>query len=196
VIGKSGDQMDVLLGLARQIDRLSDAIGKAVSWLVLVAVLVCSLNALLRYLANVGSNGLLETQWYLFAAIFLLAAPYTLKKNEHVRIDVISQRLSMRARAWIDIVGFLLFLFPLTLLMLIFGLPYAWESFGSQEMSSNAGGLIVWPAKLLIPLGFGLLLLQGAAEIIKRVAFLRGLIDSREYEKAAAGNPADGTGTA
>lgn len=176
--------MQRLLAFARLVDRLNEGIGKAVGWLVLMSVLVCCINALLRYLANAGSNGLLEAQWYLFAAIFLLAAPYTLKKNEHVRIDVLSARLSARARAWIDVFGFLFFLFPLALLMLAYGLPYAWESISSQEMSSNAGGLIVWPAKLLIPVGFALLLLQGAAELVKRIAFLRGLTGSAEFDRA------------
>lgn len=177
--------MIFLLSLSRYIDRLNEAIGKAVSWLVLLAVLVCSLNAIVLKIAKVGSNAFLELQWYMYAAVFLLAAAYTLKKNEHVRIDVITSHLSKRANAWIDIFGFLFFLLPMTLILLLYAVPYAWNSVLSQEVSNNAGGLIVWPAKLLIPVGFFLLTLQGISELIKRIAFLMGLIDSKEFEKAS-----------
>ena len=179
-----------LLSLSRWIDRINEAIGKAVSWLVLLAVLVCSLNAIVLKIAKIGSNAFLELQWYLYAAVFLLAAAYTLKKNEHVRIDVITSHLGKRTNAWIDIFGFLFFLLPMTLVLLLYAFPYAWNSFMSQEVSSNAGGLIVWPAKLLIPIGFSLLTLQGISELIKRFAFLAGLIDSKEFEKASL-NPED-----
>ena len=179
-----------ILSISRWIDRINEAVGKTVSWLILAAVLVCSVNAMVRYIANDSSNAYLEIQWYMFSAIFLLASSYTLKKNEHVRIDVITSHLSKRTNAWIDIFGFLFFLLPMTLILVLYATPYALTSIRSQEMSSNAGGLIVWPAKLLIPVGFALLTLQGISELIKRIAFLRGLIDSREYEKASL-NPED-----
>ena len=182
--------MSFFLSLSRLIDKVNEAIGKGISWLILIAVLVCSINAMVRYTFNNSSNAFLEIQWYMFAAIFLLGSSYTLKKNEHVRIDVITGHLSKRTNAWIDIFGFLFFLLPMTLILLLYGVPYAWTSIVSQEMSSNAGGLIVWPAKLLIPIGFFLLSLQGISELIKRIAFLRGLIDSKEYEKASL-NPED-----
>lgn len=176
--------MNSLLTLARAVDALSERIGKAMSWLVLAAVLISTLNALIRYAFNYSSNAFLEMQWYLFAAVFLLGASWTLKRNEHIRIDVVVGRFSPRVHAWIDIFGGLFFLLPLTLVVLYNGIPFALEAWTSGEMSSNAGGLIVWPAKILIPLGFGLLLLQGLAEIVKRMAFLSGAIDGREFEKA------------
>lgn len=176
--------MNSLLTLARAVDALSERIGKAMSWLVLAAVLISTLNALVRYAFNYSSNAFLEMQWYLFAAVFLLGASWTLKRNEHIRIDVVVGRFSPRVHAWIDIFGGLFFLLPLTLVVLYNGIPFALEAWTSGEMSSNAGGLIVWPAKILIPLGFGLLLLQGLAEIVKRFAFLAGAIDGKEFEKA------------
>ncbi|QJQ05163.1 TRAP transporter small permease subunit [Undibacterium piscinae] len=178
--------MKFLISLSRFIDALNEKIGHLVSWALLAAVLICTGNALIRYTFNSSSNGWLEIQWYLFSAIFLLGTSYTLRRNEHVRIDVISGRLSKRAQAWIDIFGFLFFLLPMTGLILYMGLPYAMESIRSQEMSSNAGGLIVWPAKLLIPIGFLMLSLQGVSELIKRVGFLLGMVDAREFEKHAA----------
>jgi TRAP-type mannitol/chloroaromatic compound transport system permease small subunit len=178
--------MKFLISLSRFIDALNEKIGHLVSWALLAAVLICTGNALIRYTFNTSSNGWLEIQWYLFSAIFLLGTSYTLRRNEHVRIDVISGRLSKRAQAWIDIFGFLFFLLPMTGLILYMGLPYAMESIRSQEMSSNAGGLIVWPAKLLIPIGFLMLSLQGVSELIKRVGFLLGMVDAREFEKHAA----------
>lgn len=176
--------MNAFLTMARAIDAASERIGKAVSWLVLIAVLISTANALVRYAFNYSSNAFLEMQWYLFAAVFLLGASWTLKRNEHIRIDVVVGRFSPRVHAWIDIFGGLFFLLPLTLVVLYTSVPFALEAIQSSEMSSNAGGLIVWPAKLLIPLGFGLLALQGLAEIVKRVAFLKGVIDGREFEKA------------
>ena len=163
-----------VLSLAHLIDRVNERVGRAVSWLVLIMALVSAGNAISRKLFDLGSNAFLELQWTLFAAVFLLAAGYTLKHNEHVRIDVASGRLSPRARAVIDIFGTLFFLFPLCLLILYHGLPFFLDSYRSGEVSNNPGGLTLWPGKLLIPLGFALLLLQGVAEIIKRIAFLRG----------------------
>jgi TRAP-type mannitol/chloroaromatic compound transport system permease small subunit len=176
--------MKALLTMARVIDAASEHIGKAVSWLVLAAALISTVNALVRYAFNYSSNAFLEMQWYLFAAVFLLGASWTLKRNEHIRIDVVTGRFSPRVHAWIDIFGSLFFLLPLTVVVLYTGIPFALEAINDGEMSSNAGGLIVWPAKLLIPLGFGLLALQGLSEIVKRIAFLTGIIDGREFEKA------------
>ena len=152
--------MSFLLSLSRFIDALNEKIGQAISWALLLAVIICTGNAVVRYLFNISSNGWLEIQWYLFAAIFLLATSYTLRRNEHVRIDVIVGRFSKRTQVWIDLLGFLLFLMPATLLILYYSVPYAWISIENQEVSSNAGGLIVWPAKLLIPVGFTFLILQ------------------------------------
>ncbi len=165
---------DVLLAFTRLVDRINAAVGRAVCWLVLAAVLISAGNALVRKTFDWSANALLEIQWYLFAAVFLLAAGYTLLKNEHVRIDILSARLSARARAWIDLVGGLLFLLPLALLILYHAWPFFWVAFVSQEWSNNPGGLIVWPAKLLIPVGFALLFLQGVSESIKRAAYLAG----------------------
>ncbi len=177
--------MDPLLSLSRLIDALNEKIGHAVSWALLAAVLICSGNATIRYIFNIGSNAWLEIQWYLFSAIFLLATSYTLRRNEHVRIDVIVGRFSKRTQVWIDALGFLLFLLPITALILYYAIPYAWDSIQNQEMSSNAGGLIVWPAKLLIPVGFFLLLLQGISELIKRIGYLMGKVDASAFEKQA-----------
>ena len=182
--------MNALLYLSKTIDALNERIGNAISWALLAAVLICSGNALVRYLFNASSNAWLEIQWYLFGAIFLLASSYTLKRNEHVRIDVIVGHLSKRTQAWIDLFGFVFFMLPVTLLILNFALPYAMESIRNQEVSSNAGGLIVWPAKVLIPLGFLLLTLQGISELIKRVGFLLGQVDASAFEKQQA-TPAD-----
>lgn len=178
--------MKFLISISRFIDALNEKIGNAVSWALLAAVLICTGNALIRYTFNTSSNGWLEIQWYLFSAIFLLGSSATLRRNEHVRIDVISGRMSKRTQVWMDIFGFLFFLLPMTGLILYFAVPYAWGSINSQEMSSNAGGLIVWPAKLLIPVGFFLLTLQGISELIKRIGYLLGLVDAREFEKHAA----------
>ena len=175
--------MSFFLSLSQSIDALNERIGLAVSWALLAAVLICAGNALIRYSFNISSNAWLEIQWYLFGAIFLLASSYTLKRNEHVRIDVIVGRFSKRTQVWIDGAGFLLFLLPATVLILYFALPFAFESVRSQEMSSNAGGLIVWPAKVLIPVGFLLLTLQGLSELIKRIGFLKGVVDASAFEK-------------
>lgn len=178
--------MSLLLSLARLIDAINEKIGLAVSWALLLAVLICAGNAIIRYSLNMSSNAWLEIQWYLFAAMFMLASAYTLKRNEHVRIDVIVGRFSRRTQAIIDILGFLFFLLPVSLLILYFSIPYAMESIRNQEVSSNAGGLILWPAKLLIPVGFVMMILQGFSELIKRLGFLAGLVDAREFEKHAA----------
>ncbi|MFZ6844200.1 TRAP transporter small permease subunit [Undibacterium sp. RuTC16W] len=178
--------MRLLIAFARLIDALNEKIGQAVSWALLAAVLICTGNALIRYAFNISSNGWLEIQWYLFSAIFLLGTSATLRRNEHVRIDVVAGRFSKRTQVWIDIFGFVFFLLPMAILILYFAAPYAMESIRNQEMSSNAGGLIVWPAKLLIPTGFLMLTLQGISELIKRIGFLQGLIDASEFEKHAS----------
>jgi TRAP-type mannitol/chloroaromatic compound transport system permease small subunit len=168
--------MKVLLTISRAIDALNERIGRAVIWLVLAMALVSSVNALVRYLFNQSSNAWLELQWYLFAAVFLLCAGYTLLHNEHIRIDVVSSRLSARTRVWIDIIGTVLFLLPVSLFILWLSWPVFVNAWVSGEASSNAGGLIRWPARLLVPAGFLLLSLQGISELIKRVAALKGLI--------------------
>ena len=173
----------MFMSLSRLIDNLNEKIAEAVSWALLVAVIICAGNALMRYIFNYSSNAWLEIQWYLYAAMFMLASAYTLRRDEHVRIDVIVGRLSKRTQVWIDLLGFLIFLLPICLLILWYGIPYALMSIESQEMSSNAGGLIVWPAKLLLPLGFALIILQGVSEIIKRIAFLTGRSDGHEFAK-------------
>jgi TRAP-type mannitol/chloroaromatic compound transport system permease small subunit len=178
--------MQPLLSLSKWIDSFNERIGLAISWALLAAVLICSGNALVRYLLNTSSNAWLEIQWYLFGAMFLLASAYTLKRNEHVRIDVVVGRFSKRTQVLIDIFGFVFFLLPAVGLILYFGLPYALESVRNQEVSSNAGGLIVWPAKVLIPIGFLMLTLQGLSELIKRVGFLLGLVDASVLEKQQA----------
>ena len=176
----------MFMSLSRQIDRLNETIAEAVSWALLAAVIICAGNALMRYIFNYSSNAWLEIQWYLYAAMFMLASAYTLRRDEHVRIDVVVGRLSKRTQVWIDLLGFLIFLLPICLLILWYGVPYALMSIESQEMSSNAGGLIVWPAKVLLPLGFALIVLQGISEIIKRIAFLTGRSDGHEFAKHVA----------
>ncbi len=166
--------MGLVLAVCRMIDGVNLAIGRAATWLVLVAVIVSSGNAVIRYVADQSSNAWLELQWYLFAGVFLLCAGYTLLRNEHIRIDILSSRLSPRGKAWLDIMGGLLFLLPMSLLILVLSWPGFVNSWTSGEFSSDAGGLIRWPARLLIPVGFLLLSLQGVSEILKRVAFLAG----------------------
>lgn len=164
--------MQALIGLSRSIDRLTAFVGKSVSWLVLVAVLVSAVNAVVRKAFDISSNGWLELQWYLFGAVFMLAAAWTLQKNEHVRVDILSNLMSRRARAWIDFLGHLVMLLPFCGLMLWLLVPYVIHSIDSGEYSPNAGGLIVWPAKALLLAGFGLLFLQGLSELIKKAAVL------------------------
>ncbi len=177
--------MTLLLKLSQLIDWLVERVGKGAFWLVLVMTVISAGNAVVRFAFNYSSNGLLEIQWYLFAAVFLLCSPYTLQKNEHVRIDVLSGKLSPRGLAVIDIIGTLFFLLPMVVLVLWLSIPLVAESYKISEMSANAGGLIRWPVKILLPIGFTLLALQGVSELIKRVAFLQGLIgDPNAKEKA------------
>lgn len=166
--------MQALLKISRGIDWLSTGVGKLSMWMILLTTLISAGNAIVRKAFNISSNALLEVQWYLFAAVFMLGAGYCLLKNAHVRIDFISSRLSARTRNWIDVVGIVLVLFPFCYICINLGWPLFTKALASGEMSQNAGGLIRWPAYALIPLGFGLLMLQGLSELIKRVAFLRG----------------------
>jgi TRAP-type mannitol/chloroaromatic compound transport system permease small subunit len=164
------------LPLSKRIDQLSEWIGRQVAWLVLAAVLISAGNAVIRKAFNVSSNAFLEIQWYLFAAVFLLAAGYTLLRQEHVRIDVISGRFSKRVQIWIDIFGICFFLFPFVIMVVKLAMPLVINAYEIKEMSSNAGGLIRWPVFAMLPLGFILLGVQGISELIKRIAFLQGLI--------------------
>ena len=167
--------MHALLRVAGLIDALTERVGRAARWLILLTVLISAGNALARYAFNASSNAWLEVQWYLFAAVFLLCAGYALKHNQHVRIDVVAGRLSRRAQAWIEVFGTLLFLLPMATLILWLSWPVFMASWKSGEVSSNANGLVLWPARALVPAGFALLVLQGLAELIKRTAFLLGL---------------------
>lgn len=169
--------MQALLRLSRGIDWLNAQVGKYVIWLILAATIISGLNAVVRKVLHTSSNAFLEVQWYFFAASFLLAAGYTLLEKEHVKVDVINAKLKLRTRIWIDILGFTFFLTPMCAIVVYYGVPFFLQAFNSGEMSSNAGGLIRWPVYLMMPLGFGLLLLQGISELIKRIAFLQGLID-------------------
>ena len=168
--------MAPLLSLSRLIDRFTSWVGRWVAWLVLAAVLISAINAAVRKLFNTSSNAYLEIQWYLFAAVFLLAAGYTLMRQEHVRIDVISSRFSKRTQIWIDIVGLTLFVLPLVVTVIRLSLPLVIRAYTMNEYSQNAGGLIRWPVFAILPLGFFLLGIQAVSELIKRIAFLRGLI--------------------
>lgn len=167
--------MKGLLRGCHAIDALSDRIGRAVMWLVLAATLISAGNAIVRKAFSTSSNAWLEIQWYLFSAVFLLAAGYTLLKNEHVRIDVLAQRFSRRTQVWVDVLGLVVFVLPLCAWVITISWPLLTRAYAGGEMSSNAGGLIRWPAYALMPLGFALLAMQATSELIKRIAFLRGL---------------------
>jgi TRAP-type mannitol/chloroaromatic compound transport system permease small subunit len=164
-----------LLSLSRLIDRITERIGHTLYWLILVTVVISAANAVVRKAFNYSSNSYLETQWYLFSAAFLGAAGYTLLRNEHVRIDVIAGRLSRRAQVWIDILGTIFFLKPMAILIGGLAWPLFVDAYVRNEVSTNAGGLTIWPARLLVPVGFFLLAMQGISELIKRIAFLMGL---------------------
>ena len=166
--------MNALLAASRAIDALNRGIGRSVIWLVLAAVVISAVNAIVRKAFDMSSNAFLETQWYLFSAIFLLCAPYTLLSNEHIRIDVVAGRLSNRTQTWIDVFGTVLFLLPMATVIMVLSWTVFVRSWSINEMSTNAGGLVVWPARLLVPVGFFLLTLQGISQLIKLVAHLRG----------------------
>ncbi len=180
--------MSSLLNLSRLIDRLNEFVGRWVSWLVLAAVLISAINASVRKAFDTSSNAFLEIQWYLFAAVFLLASGYTMLRQEHVKIDVILHRFSRPTQVKVEIFGIVCFLFPFLFAVIDLVFPLVVRAYTSGEMSSNAGGLIRWPVFALVPLGFTLLGLQGISELIKRVAFLKGLIDDpgkKKQEKSA-----------
>lgn len=167
--------MNTLLSLSRRIDAMTERVGKAALWLVLVVVVISAGNAVMRYTINYSSNAFLEIQWNLFGLIFLSCGGYTLLRNEHVRIDLISGRFSKRGQTWIDIFGILFFLMPMAVAIMVLSWPVFIHALQSGEMSNSAGGLIVWPARFMIPAGFFLLILQAISELIKRVGFLKGL---------------------
>jgi TRAP-type mannitol/chloroaromatic compound transport system permease small subunit len=172
-----GDQMQGLLALSRLIDAVTTAIGKSVIWLIFLAIIISAVNAILRKLFNMSSNAWLEAQWYLFGAAFLLGAAYTLKENEHIRIDIFYGTRSRRTQHWIDLFGHVVFLMPFVVMSAWMLWPYWLDALRSGQVSSNAGGLIIWPARLILFLGFALLSLQGVSEIIKKIAVMRGVID-------------------
>ncbi len=169
--------MQGTLALSRLIDRITEAIGKSVMWLILIAILVSATNAIVRKLFNMSSNAWLELQWYLFGAAFLLASAYTLKQNEHIRIDIFYGTRTRRTQHWIDLFGHVFFLLPFVVLMTWMLVPYAWDAIKSGQISTNAGGLIIWPARAMLLGGFALLVAQAISEIIKKIAVMRGVID-------------------
>jgi TRAP-type mannitol/chloroaromatic compound transport system permease small subunit len=176
--------MRALLTLARAIDAINARLGRIAVWLVLLSCAISAGNAISRYAFDVSSNAWLELQWYLFAGMVLLGAPFVLSVNGHVRVDVLYGRAAPRTRAWIDLLGLLLFLLPTAALVAYVAWPFFLESYRGGETSGNAGGLLRWPVKLLLPVGFGLLVLQAVAEVVKRIAYLRGLITlDAHYEK-------------
>ena len=168
--------MGGLLALSRAIDAVNYRIGKWVAWLVVAAVLVSAANATVRKIFDTSSNAWLELQWYLFSIVFLMCASWTLMANEHIRIDIVNNVFPKRLRNWIDVFGHLFFLLPFTLVMIVTGWPFFRASWRVNEISSNAGGLLVWPIKLLVPIAFTFLFFQGVSELIKRIAVMRGLI--------------------
>jgi TRAP-type mannitol/chloroaromatic compound transport system permease small subunit len=168
--------MGALLSISRVIDAVTALVGRWIYWLILAAVLVSAGNAVMRKLFSISSNAWLELQWYLFGAVFMLAAAYTLQRNEHIRIDIVSNMLPKRGRDWIDVIGHVFFLLPLTVVMIRQLVPWVWAGIRYGEMSANYGGLVLWPARLVILLGFVLLFLQGISELIKRIAVMRGVI--------------------
>jgi TRAP-type mannitol/chloroaromatic compound transport system permease small subunit len=176
--------LNALLQVSRAIDWVNDRFGKIATWTVLIATLISAGNAASRYMFSISSNAWLEIQWYLFAAMVLLGAPYVLKINEHVRVDLFYSMMSERVRLWIDLLGGVFFLLPICLIMIHFTWPWFVESWTINEGSMNAGGLVRWPVKLILPIGFALMALQGVSEIIKRI---QALIEHRhlqyEYEK-------------
>lgn len=176
--------MKGLLAISRAIDWINDQFGVVANWCVLIACLISAGNAASRYMFSASSNAWLEIQWYLFGAMVLLGGPYVLKVNEHVRVDLVFNSVSERTRIWIDILGGFLFLLPICLILIYFTWPWFVESWRINETSTNAGGLVRWPVKLLLPVGFALMALQGISEIIKRIAALEHVIDIEfKYEK-------------
>ena len=166
--------MQSLLKAARAVDALNEWVGRWVYWLVLIMVLESAGNAIVRNLFNSSSNALLEMQWYLFSAVFLLCAAWTLLRNDHVRIDILVGRLSPKGQAWVDIFGTVFFLLPMVGIFIWLSWPWFLRTYMEHEISGSAGGLVLWPARLLVPIGFTLLALQGLSELVKRIAFVTG----------------------
>jgi len=166
-----------LLTISRLIDTINIKIGRYLAWAILLAVVISAANAIVRKAFNMSSNSLLEIQWVLFGVVFLMCAPWTLIVNEHIRIDIVTSNFSKRVRDWIDVFGHVFFLLPFCAVIIITSIPFAVRSFAINEQSLNAGGLPQWPAKLLIPIGFVLLFIQGVSELIKRIAIIRGLLE-------------------
>ncbi len=166
--------MQGLLGLSRRIDGITKAIGQTVAWAIFLAVVISALNAVVRKVFNWSSNSFLEMQWVLFGAVFLCCAAWTLQSNEHIRIDVVSSLLSRKTRSVIDLVGHTLFLMPICIVMMFYSWPFAFRSLLQNEQSTNAGGLPLYPAKFLVPIGFTILFFQAISELIKRIAIMRG----------------------
>jgi len=181
--------MQALLAISRAIDAVTAFIGRWVYWLILIAVLVSAGNAVIRKVFDMSSNAWLELQWYLFGATYMLAAAYTLQRNEHIRIDIVSGMLSKRTRDWIDVAGHIFMLLPFAGLMVYECWPFWYNSLLSGEMSGSAGGLILWPPRLMMFLGFFLLLLQGISELIKRIAIITGTIEDPHASQSAHGAP-------
>ncbi|MCC7079183.1 MAG: TRAP transporter small permease subunit [Burkholderiales bacterium] len=176
--------MRALLTVARAIDALNAVFGRIAVWLVLLACAVSAGNAISRYALDLSSNAWLELQWYMFAGMVMLGAPFVLNVNAHVRVDILYGQASARTRVWIDLAGLVLFLLPVMIALMVMSWPFFVESYLDQEISGNAGGLLRWPVKLLIPMGFALMVLQGASEVIKRIGFLLGLIEmNAQYDK-------------
>ncbi len=169
--------MHAFLAVARAIDRTTEAIGKLVTWAIFAAILVSAGNAIMRKSFNMSSNTWLELQWYLFGAAFMGAAAYTLQQNEHIRIDIFYGTRSRRTQHWIDLFGHVVFLLPFVAIMTYMMVPYAWDAFQSGQISTNSGGLIIWPARALLAVGFMLLLAQAISEIIKKIAVMRGQME-------------------
>jgi TRAP-type mannitol/chloroaromatic compound transport system permease small subunit len=185
-LAMQGRGMRLLLSFSALVDALNEKIGNVCNWLVLLACIVSAGNAMVRYAYDMSSNAWLEIQWYMFAVIVMLGASYTMKRNEHVRVDIFYMTLSRRGQLWVDILGTLVFLLPTCTILAWLSWPFFMQSFNVNEHSSNAGGLLRWPIKLVLPLGFALVALQGLSELIKRVAFLNGYaVDSLEahYER-------------
>jgi TRAP-type mannitol/chloroaromatic compound transport system permease small subunit len=179
-----GETMSFMLSLAGFIDKINEKVGKVAVWLVLLSCLISAGNAASRYTLDMSSNAWLEIQWYMFAGIVLLGAAYTLKRNEHVRVDVLYGRLDSRTQAWIDLLGMILFVMPTCVILLWMSWPFFLDAYTSGETSSNAGGLIRWPVKIAMPIGFAMLAAQGVSEIIKRIGYLAGVYNmDTQYER-------------
>jgi TRAP-type mannitol/chloroaromatic compound transport system permease small subunit len=177
--------MGGLLSFSRMIDEINERLGKLTAWLVLLAVVVAATNATTRKLLNIASNGMLELQWYLFGIVFMVGAAWTMKDNGHVRVDVVSSRLSKFTRDRLEVFGLIVFFFPFALVHVYYSWPFFMTSLRTQEWSTNPGGLIIWPAKFMVLFGFVLLTLQGVSQLIKRIAILRGIVEEADEMKSA-----------